>query len=76
MPSIKSQALLEHLLLQGALEISGFDPQSGETLYSITDKLESVSPEMYEDIRSVFISNMYQMMDQGPKIMQWRINVE
>lgn len=76
MPSIKSEAMLEHLLLQGALEISGFDPQTGETLYSITDKLQTVSPEMYDDIRSVFISNMYEMIDQGPKIMQWRINVE
>lgn len=76
MLSIKTEAMLEHLLLQGAIEISGFDPSSGETLYSITDKLEKVSPDMYDDIRSVFLSNMYKMIDAGPKIMQWRINLE
>lgn len=76
MIKIKTEALLEHLLLQGAIEVSGFDPSTGETLYSITDKLQSVSPEMYEDIRSVFLANMYKMIDQGPKIMNWRISLE
>jgi hypothetical protein len=74
--SIKTQALLEHLVLQGAIEVSGFDLESGETLYNITDKLKSVSPDMYEDLDKVFKRNMYQMIDQGPKIMQWRINIE
>ena len=40
--SIKNQALMEHLVLQGALEVSGFDVDSGETLYTITDKLKTV----------------------------------
>jgi len=74
--SIKNQALLEHLVLQGALEISGFDIDSGETLYTITDKLKEVSPEMYGDLEETFKYNMYKMIDQGPRIMQWRINVE
>jgi len=74
--SIKNQALMEHLVLQGALEVSGFDIDSGETLYTITDKLKTVSPEMYEDLEQTFKYNMYQMIDAGPKIMQWRINVE
>lgn len=74
--SIKNQALLEHLVLQGAIEISGFDIDSGETLYTITDKLKDVSPEMYGDLEEIFKYNMYKMIDQGPKIMQWRINVE
>jgi hypothetical protein len=74
--SIKSQAFLEHLVLQGAVEVSGFDLESGETFYTITDKLKSVSPEMYEDLDKVFKRNMYEMLDQGPKIMQWRINIE
>jgi hypothetical protein len=74
--SIKTQALLEHLVLQGAIEVSGFDLESGETLYNITDRLKSVSPDMYEDLDKVFKRNMYQMIDQGPKIMQWRINIE
>jgi hypothetical protein len=74
--SIKNQALMEHLVLQGALEVSGFDIDSGETLYTITDKLKTVYPEMYDDLEQTFKYNMYQMIDAGPKIMQWRINVE
>lgn len=74
--TLKTQALLEHLVLQGALEVSGFDIDSGETLYTITDKLREVSPAMYMDLEQTFKQNMYQMIDQGPKIMQWRINLE
>jgi hypothetical protein len=74
--TLKTQALLEHLVLQGALEVSGFDIDSGETLYTITDKLREVSPAMYMDLEQTFKQNMYQMIDQGPRIMQWRINLE
>jgi hypothetical protein len=74
--SIKTEAMLEHLMLQGAIEVSGFDLESGETLYTITDKLKSVSPDMYEDLDKTFKRNMYEMIDAGPKIMQWRINIE
>jgi hypothetical protein len=74
--TIKNQALMEHLVLQGAIEVSGFDLETGETLYAITDKLKTVSPKMYEDLEQTFRQNMYQMIDAGPKIMQWRISVE
>lgn len=73
---IKTQAMMEHLVLQGAVEISGFDMESGDTLYTITDKLKSVAPDMYEDLEETFKYNMYQMIDAGPKIMQWRIKIE
>ena len=74
--TIKTQAMLEHLVLQGAVEVSGFDLDTGETLYTITDKLKTVSPDMYEDLENTFKKNMYQMIDAGPKIMQWRIKIE
>jgi hypothetical protein len=74
--SLRTQALLEHLLLQGAIQVSGFDNKTGETLYDITDKLQEVAPDMYEDINKTFRENMYKMIDKGPKIMTWRINLE
>jgi hypothetical protein len=74
--TIKTQAMLEHLVLQGAVEVSGFDLDTGETLYTITDKLKTVSPDMYEDLEKTFKQNMYKMIDLGPKIMQWRIKIE
>ena len=74
--SLRTQALLEHLLLQGAIQVSGFDSKTGETLYDITDKLQEVAPDMYEDINKTFRENMYKMIDKGPKIMTWRISLE
>jgi hypothetical protein len=70
--NIKSQALLEHLIIQGAIEISGID-QSGEMTYSITDKLKEVHPELYIELKDEFEFNMFEMIKQGPKIMTWKI---
>ena len=72
---IKSQALLEHLIIQGAIEISGID-QSGEMTYSITDKLKEVHPELYMQLRDEFENNMFEMIDQGPKVMTWKIRTK
>lgn len=71
--NIKTEAMLEHLLLQGAIEVSGIDPLTGDTLYNITDKLEEVSPIMYKDINDIYKKNMLDMIYAGPKIMTWRI---
>jgi hypothetical protein len=68
----KSQALLEHLIVQGAIEMSGID-QSGEMTYSITDKLQEVHPELYMELKDEFEFNMFEMIHAGPKIMTWKI---
>jgi len=68
----KSQALLEHLIIQGAIEMSGID-QSGEMTYLITDKLQEVHPELYMELKDEFEYNMFEMIEAGPKIMTWKI---
>jgi hypothetical protein len=68
----KSQALLEHLIVQGAIEMSGIDA-NGEMTYSITDKLEEVHPELYMELKNEFEYNMFEMINQGPKTMTWKI---
>jgi hypothetical protein len=68
----KSQALLEHLIIQGAIEISGIDA-NGEMTYSITDKLEEVHPELYMELKNEFEYNMFEMIQDGPKTMTWKI---
>ena len=68
----KSQALLEHLIIQGAIEISGIDV-NGEMTYAITDKLQEVHPELYLELKSEFEHNMFEMIHAGPKIMTWKI---
>jgi hypothetical protein len=68
----KSQALLEHLIMQGAIEMAGIDA-NGEMTYSITDKLEEVHPELYMELKSEFEYNMFEMIHAGPKTMTWKI---
>ena len=69
---IKSEALLEHLIMQGAIEMSGIDT-NGEITYSITDKLQEVHPELYLELKNEFEYNMFEMIHAGPKIMTWKI---
>lgn len=71
----KSQTLLDHLINQGAIQISDID-ENGEMVYSITDKLQEVHPELYMELRDEFEHNMFEMINQGPKIMTWRIRVK
>jgi hypothetical protein len=71
----KSQALLDHLINQGAIQISDID-SNGEIVYSITDKLQEVHPELYLELRDEFEYNMFEMINQGPKIMNWRIRIK
>ena len=72
---LKTSAMIEHLLLQNALEISGIDSETGEMLYSITDKLKEVNPKLYEQLRKQFEQQMFELIDQGPKTMSWRISI-
>ena len=68
--NIKNQALLEHLIVQGAIEMSGID-QNGEMTYSITDKLQEVHPELYTELKDEFEYNMFEMLLHGC-LSQWR----
>ena len=72
---IRTEAMIEHLILQNALEISSIDNNTGEMLYSITDKLKEVNPKLYEQLRKQFEQQMFELIDQGPKTMTWRISI-
>jgi hypothetical protein len=72
---IRTEAMIEHLILQNALEISSIDNNTGEMLYSITDKLKEVNPKLYEQLRKQFEQQMFELIDQGPKTMNWKINI-
>jgi hypothetical protein len=71
----KTEAMIEHLLLQNALEISGIDEYTGEMLYSITDKLEQVNPKLYYQLKKQYDDYMFELIDLGPKTMNWRISI-
>lgn len=72
----KAEAMLEHLILQGAIEISGIDIDTGEMLYYVTDKLKSVHPKLYKQLKGDFEKHMFSMIDKGPEVMQWKFTGE
>lgn len=71
----KNEALVEHLIIQGAIEPAGIDGNTGEMLYYITDKLKQVSPKIYEELDDQFKHNIMKIYNAGPSTMTWRINV-
>lgn len=71
---LKTEMMIEHLILQNALEIDGVDPESGEMIYSITDKLEEVNPQLYKNLKKDFEAHMFRLIDEGPKVMRWKLN--
>lgn len=70
----KTNAMIEHLILQGAIEIADIDLETGETYYNITDKLKEVSPELYNNLEDQFRHHLFILNERGPKSMTWRIN--
>lgn len=68
----KTEAMVEHLLNQGAISMHSID-ENGEMLYSVTDKLKLVNPELYEDLKDQYEDHMFKLIDMGPKTMKWKI---
>lgn len=73
--NLKSQVMLEHLMLQGAVEFHGIDEITGEMMYTITDKMKEVSPDIYEELKDQYEHHMFQLIEQGPTRMTWRLRV-
>ena len=48
--NLKTEMLIEHLLLQNAIEFGGIDDKTGEMLYCITDKLQEVKDRNYRGL--------------------------
>ena len=47
--SDEEDSLIDDLILAGGLEISGIDERNGEFLYTITNKMKDLMPELYEE---------------------------
>ena len=41
--------IIDHLILEGGIEVAGIDPESGEMLYAFTPKVKDIMPELYHD---------------------------
>ena len=42
------EQLIQDLILKGALEFAGIDPDTGEMLYNFSDKIKTVMPALYD----------------------------
>jgi hypothetical protein len=56
---------IEDLILSGAVEPAGLDPETGEMLYTFTNKLEEVSPMLHREVANMFDYHMMQLWEVG-----------
>jgi hypothetical protein len=69
----RTNALIEHLVLQGGIEIEDIDIETGETYYTVTDKLKDMAPELYKELDDQFKHHLFILGKRGPESMIWRI---
>jgi hypothetical protein len=58
-------AIIDDLILQGALEVVGIDGQTGEFLYSITSKLKEIMPELYDEHMNSVNKGIMDLWEKG-----------
>lgn len=56
---------IEEMILNGSLQFSGIDLETGEVLYQFTDKLKSYDPELSQDINHYFHQEMMSLWQYG-----------
>jgi hypothetical protein len=61
----EDDAIIENLILKGALEVAGIDIETGEMLYNFTDKLEHVSPHLHNEFSKYFSSETMALWEYG-----------
>lgn len=54
---------IEDLILSGAVEVAGIDPETGEMLYNFTDKLKDVSPILHREVNNMFSAHMSRLWE-------------
>jgi hypothetical protein len=58
-------AMIDDLILQGALEVAGIDSQTGEFLYSVTDKMKDIMPDLYEEHLNTVNKDIMALWENG-----------
>jgi hypothetical protein len=56
---------IDNLIQQGALEVVGIDEDTGEFLYSFTEKLIDINPEMHRLMLQSFHDSMMRLWEKG-----------
>jgi hypothetical protein len=58
-------SIIDNLILEGGIEISGIDQDTGEMLYAFTPKIKEVMPELYEDHLKFINDEMMILWEKG-----------
>jgi hypothetical protein len=56
---------IEELILDGVIEISGIDMESGDPLYNFTSKLKDQEPELYSIHNNYFFQDLTNLWEKG-----------
>lgn len=56
---------IEELILAGAVEVSGIDAETGDFLYSFTEKIHEVAPEIARESTELFNRYIYALWERG-----------
>jgi hypothetical protein len=62
---MNEEEFIDYLILEGAVEVAGIDAKTGEFLYSFTEKLEQVDPEMYRHSIDMFQGMVKRLWEKG-----------
>lgn len=65
MSNEENEAFLEKLILEGAIEVSGLDSETGEFLYSFTPKILDLFPDIYNEHINYINAKVLSLWSQG-----------
>lgn len=57
--------LIENLILNGALEVAGIDIETGEPLYTFTEKLKDIDPDLHNEVFTLFSKEAMMLWENG-----------
>lgn len=61
----KEDDIVETLILNGAIEVAGLDMETGDALYTFTDKLSQFSPALHRELNNYFYSEIMFLWENG-----------
>lgn len=56
---------IEDLILDGVIEVSGIDMETGDPLYNFTSKLKDYDPELYNIHNNYFFQDLTNLWEKG-----------
>jgi len=62
---IDPKDIIDALILQGALSIEGIDEKTGQLIYSVTDKMEKIAPDIYTEFQEALYQTVLKLWEKG-----------